>query len=247
MIPKKLKHDAIVEVVFEVRFEAPDTGIPEIFLGRLADYSAWKDFSVRNQLPASQLPAFVRQSNPTLRFQPVLEFASPAKDRIVRIGPEVLSYHKLIPYVGWDEFRLELLLAVDGLFSIAPNLKIQRLGLRYMNALREDVHGFKAITDLAVELKVAGQSVSGHVNINFVVDAFRDTQCTVRIATTEFIQGDLPDKTAVYVDVDVGTKDGFRTTDQNVVKRWIDEAHTKEKEQFFRLWPAEKVEMLKEA
>lgn len=245
MIPKKLKHDAIVEAVFEVRFEAL-AGVPEIFLGRLADYSAWKTFSVRNQLPASQLPAFIRQSNPNLRFQAVLEIASAAKDRIVRMGPEVLSYHRLMPYVGWEKFRPELVEAVEGLFSIAPSLKIQRWGLRYMNALREDLHGFKTITDLALELKVAGQPVTGHVNINFAVDVFRDTQCMIRIATTEFVQGDLPAKTAVYVDVDVGTKDGFKTSDKDAVKRWIDEAHTNEKEQFFRLWPAAKIETLKE-
>jgi uncharacterized protein (TIGR04255 family) len=246
VIPKKLKHDAIVEAVFEVRFDPPETGVPEIFLGRLADYSVWKTFPLRNQLPAAQLPAFVRQSNPNLRFQPVLEIASAAKDRLVRIGPEVLSYHRRIPYVGWEKFRPELMEAVDGLFDITHNLKIQRLGLRYMNALREDVHGFKTINDLAVELKVAGRPVLGRVNINFVVDVFAGTQCTVRIATTEFIQGDLPAETTVYVDVDVGTKDGFRTNDKIAVKHWIDDAHAMEKEQFFLLWPAAKIEALQE-
>jgi len=41
-IPKKLKHDAIVEAVVEVRFST--TTIPEILFGRLSEYGPWKNF-----------------------------------------------------------------------------------------------------------------------------------------------------------------------------------------------------------
>jgi uncharacterized protein (TIGR04255 family) len=244
-IPTKLKQDAIVEAIFEVRFDTPTTAIPEIFLGRLADHQPWKGFEQR-RLPASQLPAQLRQVDPNLRYQPLIELATLAKDRSVRIGPQVLSYHRLKPYVGWERFKPELLEAVDGLFAKAPGLKIQRLGLRYMNALRADVHTIKSISDLDLRLTIAGDNVPGNVNVNFTIDVSNDTQCTVRIATSEFVQGDLPPNTSVYIDVDVFTKNDFRTKDQNVVKTWIEFAHSQEKQHFFRLLPQPTIELLKE-
>jgi uncharacterized protein (TIGR04255 family) len=244
-IPTKLKQDAIVEALFEVRFDTPTTAIPEIFLGRLADYQPWKSLEQR-RMPASQFPAPLRQVDPNLRYQPLIELASVAKDRSVRIGSQVLSYHRLKPYVGWEKFKAEILEAVDGLFAKAPGLGIRRLGLRYMNALRADVHTIKSISDLDLTLTIAGDNVPGNVNVNFTVDVSNNTQCTVRIATSEFVQGDLPPNTSLYVDVDVFTKDDFRTMDQNVVTNWIEFAHSKEKEQFFRLLPQATIELLKE-
>jgi uncharacterized protein (TIGR04255 family) len=244
-IPTKLKQDAIVEALFELRFDTATTAIPEIFLGRLADHQPWNGFEQR-RMPASQIPSLLRQVDPNLRYQPLIELASVAKDRSVRIGPQVLSYHRLKPYVGWERFKPELLEAVDGLFAKAPGLNIQRLGLRYMNALRTDVHTIKSIADLDLTLTIAGDCVPGNVNVNFTVDVSNDTQCTVRIATFEFVQGDLPPNTSLYVDVDVFTKEDFRTKDRNVVKNWIEFAHSKEKEQFFRLLPQATIELIKE-
>ncbi len=112
---------------------------------------------------------------------------------------------------------------------------VRRLGVRYMNALRPDLHGIKSLLDLDLTLTVAEERVSGNVNINFINTVSADTMCAVRIATPEFIQGNIPPNTALYVDVDVSTKEGFRSTDQGDVVAWIDRAHMEEKKHFFRL------------
>jgi uncharacterized protein (TIGR04255 family) len=106
--PAKLKQDAIVEAILEVRFDLPRPAIPEIFLGRLADRQAWRGFAQR-PMPASQVPAQIRRIDPNLRYQPVIELVSQDQGRAVRIGPQVLSYHRLKKYVGWDSFKPELL------------------------------------------------------------------------------------------------------------------------------------------
>jgi uncharacterized protein (TIGR04255 family) len=85
------------------------------------------------------------------------------------------------------------------------------------------------------------------MNVNVTADGASDTACTVRIATTDIIRGNLPPSTSVYVDVDVFTgKEGFETTDQDFVKQWIEKAHTKEKAQFFQLLTPETIESLRE-
>jgi uncharacterized protein (TIGR04255 family) len=93
-IPAKLKDDAIVEAVLEVRFDM--TTIPEVLLGRLADCPSWKGFE-QGRMPTYEIPAFLRQADPNLRYQPVFELHNAEKNRTVRIGDHVLSYHRLAP------------------------------------------------------------------------------------------------------------------------------------------------------
>jgi uncharacterized protein (TIGR04255 family) len=48
------------------------------------------------------------------------------------------------------------------------------------------------------------------------------------------------------VDVDVFTKEGFRSTNQADVIAWINNAHAEEKEHFFRLLTDQTIRELKE-
>ena len=244
-VPEKLKNDAIVEALVELRFDMPTGGLPEIFFVRLAQNPAWKKFEQRT-LPAFHIPPVVRQSDENLRFQPYFEVAAPDKGRTVRIGSQVLSYHCLAPYAGWEKFQVELKDVVDWLFSQVSGLTVRRMGLRYMNALRTDLHGINSVLDLDLTLTVANERVSGNVNINFTNAVNDNTLCTVRIATPEFIQGLVPPNTSVYVDVDVFTKEGFCSTNQADVIAWINTAHTAEKQHFFCLLSDQKIRELRE-
>jgi uncharacterized protein (TIGR04255 family) len=244
-IPKKLKQDAIVEAILELRFDEPKAAIQEVFLGKLADWQAWKKF-VPRRLPLAEFPAQIRTADPNLRFQPLIELISEKRDRAVRFGPQVLSYHSQKPYPGWEKFKPELEDAANALFAVIPNMNIQRIGLRYINALLPDVHKIQSLSDLNMTLEVAKQKLTEHVNVNYTTNLSEDTQCTVRIATRDFVQGDLPEHTSAFVDVDVFTKDGFGATTAKKVHDWIEFAHTKEKEQFFRfLFPAT-IDLLRE-
>ena len=68
-LPNKLKHDAILEANFEIRFDADPSSVAEIFLGRVADAGEWRGFTQR-RLPMADIPAPVRRADPSLRFQP---------------------------------------------------------------------------------------------------------------------------------------------------------------------------------
>ena len=96
-------------------------------------------------------------------------------------------------------------------------------------------------------LEIDSRQITGSMNVNVTTDGESDVACTVRIATSDIIQGNLPPGTTVYVDVDVFTGEkGFGTKDQNFVKQWIEKAHTKEKSQFFQLLTSETIESLRE-
>jgi uncharacterized protein (TIGR04255 family) len=242
-VPLKLKHDAIIEALLEIRFET--TTIPEVLFGKLADYEPWRGFK-QNPMPAYALPAPIRQADPNLRFQPIFELLGSDDRLAVRIGPQVLSYHRMPPYVGWGKFETELSQAIEGLFTRADSLTVRRLGFRYVNALRPDLHGIRSTSDLDLKVEIDGEKLSGNVNINFIINVSDNTRCTVRIATPEFVQGVLPPNTAVVADVDVFTTEGFNTKEVTDVKRWLDFAHSTEKHHFFRLLTNETIEALKE-
>ena len=243
-IPEKLKNDAIVEAIFEIRFSM--STIPEMLIGRISEYAPWKDFK-QASLPISQIPAALRQVDPNLRYQPIFALTDEYEKRAVRIGRNVISYSRGMPYVGWKVFKTELDEVINVVFEKAGELHVERLGLRYLNALRFDLHGIQSISDLNLKLDIAERRIAGSVNVNVTTDGTGDLACTVRIATPDFVQGIIPPGTSVYVDVDVFTNSiGFETTNQEFVRDWIERAHSKEKTQFFQLLTESTIESLRE-
>jgi uncharacterized protein (TIGR04255 family) len=119
--------------------------------------------------------------------------------------------------------------------------------LRYTNALTPQVHGIRSVSDLDLDITIAQERVLGSVNLNFTTDLSNNTQCTVRVATKDFVEGALPEDTTIIIDVDVFTKDGFKPKAIADVLSWIEFAHEKEKIEFFHLLPDKVIDALKEA
>lgn len=244
LLPKKLKRDSIVEAVGEFRFDTQ--AFPEVFLGRFVDHLNWKGWRQR-QLPAYNIPAQIRLTDPNVKFSPIIELAQPDSKAVLRIGPSVVSYHRIAPYVGWAMFKPELERVAETLFDTAVNPGVRRIGLRYMNALQPGLHYIKSVADLDVQVVVSEDIVTRNLNINYTTDIGNNSSCTVRIATKEFVQGALPETMSVFVDVDVFTNEGFSTSDRKKVTDWIEFAHMQEKTEFFRLFKQETIDQLREA
>jgi len=241
-LPRHIEPDSIVEAVMEVRFDAP-TILPEVLFGRLAEHSAWSAFQQR-RLPAYEIPAPLREADVNLRFAPIFELAGVDVARSVRIGPHSFSYHARAPYPGWLPFQGELHLAIDELCQKTPDLSVKRLGMRYLNALRSDVHGIDSPAGLDLEIRVSNESQTDNLNLNYIAEVFSLTRCTVRIATRDFVQGPAPSEACVFVDVDVFT-DQFSATDASSIKQWAAQAHEHAKREFFHLLKDETIQRLK--
>lgn len=241
--PRHIEPDAIIEAILELRLDAP-TVLPEVLFGRLAEHSAWTSFQQR-RLPAYEVPSPLREADPTLRFAPIFELADTEAKQAIRIGPHVFAYHHFVPYPSWPDFRVKLFLAVDELFSKAPGLTVRRLGLRYLNALRQDKHGISSARDLDINVTVSQEPQQERININYLVTPFDGSQCMVRIATRDFVAGPAPPEATVFVDVDVFTKDEFQTTKIDEVKTWVDLAHDHLKREFFHVLKPETIAQLK--
>jgi uncharacterized protein (TIGR04255 family) len=160
------------------------------------------------------------------------------------VGAHVLSYHCLAPYVGWDSFSTDFTVAADGLFAKAERVTVHRLGLRYINALTVAAHGIRSVSDLDLEVRASQERLTDRLNLNFTTGAGPNTQCTIRVATREFVQGPSAADATVFVDVDVATTDGFRTDNVDAVKGWATDARRTKNQAFLGLLNAETLRRL---
>jgi uncharacterized protein (TIGR04255 family) len=234
LLPKRLKNDAIIEAVLELRFEPDPSLVSEIIFGRFADVDAWRGFR-QARLPTADIPAPIRRADVGLRYQPSIELISADGGISIRIGPQVLAYSRRGKYPGWEVFGVELGTAAEHLYRVIPNVHVSRLGLRYVNALRSDTHGINTVSDTDIAVRVAGESLTSSLNLNFKSDVGSDLESMSRVASVDLAQGSIPEKTTVIVDIDVYTSPSFATRNVNDVKGWIANAHQKEKEQFFKV------------
>jgi uncharacterized protein (TIGR04255 family) len=243
-LPIKLRDDAIVEAIFEIRFDM--STLPEVLIGRISEFGRWKSLAQR-RMPGADIPSQLRLMNPMLRKQPTIEFVDEGVEPFaLRLGPQSLAFHRIRKYVGWKRFRPELDEAMDVLFQKADGIVIRRLGLRYLNALTRDIHQVGSLGDLDVSLMIAGDQPMSNLNLNYTLDVGNETQCTVRVATADIVQGALPTGTSVFVDVEVFTKEGYKTDRRGDVEKWLEFAHLSEKQEFFRLLKQETITALEE-
>ncbi len=221
-----------MEALCEIRFDIVSP-LPEVLFGRLSEIPAWNGFTQRT-LPAYTIPAQFRDQDATLRYVPIFELSGANPTRSVRVGSRVLSYHLPAPYLGWAVFSGGAETAIEGLFEKSGGLVVNRLGLRYINALTPVAHGINSVADLDLSITVSQSRLTGGLNLNFTTDVDSQTQCTVRIATQEFTQGQ-PIDTSVVVDVDVFTTPGFQCNSPAAVKQWMAVARKAKNDAFMDL------------
>jgi uncharacterized protein (TIGR04255 family) len=248
-LPDTIKPDALLETIFEVRFNAP-TVLTEILVAKIAEHPAWSQFQQR-RLPAYQIPEAMRESQLALRFSPIFELTDGT--RSVRVGPHVFSYHVNPPYPGWPQFEQELKDAVGVLFQKATDIKVHRLGMRYVNGIVPSEHGINSPADLDLSIAVSQVPQMDRVSLAYVVEPEETLQCTVKVATKEFVQTLAPVAAAeFFIDVDVYTpetvasnREPFSTESLAHVNEWLTKAHALAKREFFHLLRQVDIDRLK--
>jgi uncharacterized protein (TIGR04255 family) len=234
-IPGKLKQDAIVEAVAEIRFE--HSLVQELVIGRLAASREFSDYSSA-RLPIADLPLAIRENDPNLRFQPTLQLQRQSPGEVLKIGPRVISIHNLAPYIGWGQFKTRISTMVAALGEAVGEIQVNRVGLRYVNSLSAS-QGFPDIQHLNITFEIAGERPTGEVTIAY--RNYNDTgmMAQVTLASPVLVEGlSLPGSVA-FVDVDVSSRSPLGKMTRDGIEAWFTSAHEFEKREFFRLWPEE--------
>jgi uncharacterized protein (TIGR04255 family) len=242
-LPFKLRDDAIVEALLEIRFDCSE--IQELLVGRLSEFSLWEVFPTKNRVPFADIPLSVRVQDPALKFQPVVELWNEDQTRVVKLGEHVISYHVLVRYPGWSKLKSEIEDAIETLFQKLQGLTIRRIGLRYVNVFYGARHGVQNVYDLNLSISIADITPPHAININYLDDIDQETMCLVRIASPDFMEGERGAGNAI-VDIDVHTKSAYKGQDSKKVLAWVEKAHTVEKRAFFRILGTELTNKLQE-
>ena len=100
-LPKKLRVDAILEVLFDVRFEPDRSLVAEVIIGRFADIPELRGFN-HVRLPSADIPAQFRRADPNLKFQPSVDMTSPDGRITFRVGPYSIVFVRRGGYPGWS-------------------------------------------------------------------------------------------------------------------------------------------------
>jgi uncharacterized protein (TIGR04255 family) len=128
---------------------------------------------------------------------------------------------------------------------VGSKINVKRLGLRYINALRPDIHGVAGPQQLILNIQAANHSLTETFNLNYRVSLPNGCLGMVRIATRDLIEGTVPDQTSIIIDLDIFTPEAYETTDVQAVKNWIKSAHVEEKKLFFKHLKKEIVDNLR--
>ena len=97
-----------------------------------------------------------------------------------------------------------------------------------------------------MDIRVDGEQLNATLNLNYEIPADDSHITTTRIASPQYVRGNIPAETSVVVDIDVYTPVGYETQDKNTVHEWVAKAHDIEKAAFFKLLPIELQDKLKE-
>jgi uncharacterized protein (TIGR04255 family) len=240
-IPRKLKKDPIVEAILELQFTSDS--IPEIVLGRLLSNGDWANWH-SHRLPLSNVPAPIREQDPNLVHQPLFQLQREDGSRIVKVGPNVLSYHALQSYPGWSVLEPELKACFGHLYSTLKEVIATRFGIRYLNVFTRE-HYIEDISKLEIAVTLAGEPLNGPLNLNYQRTLTLQHNAMIRIASVEFVQNPSPGMTAL-VDIDIFTPKDFRATSAREVDVWTAEAHDLLKAEFFTLLPDHLIDKLEE-
>ncbi|TSA37625.1 MAG: TIGR04255 family protein [Porphyromonadaceae bacterium] len=134
-IPKRIDTDPIIEAIVEIRFE---TSVPSSAAFGLI-YNEIKDLFTGTPvaLPLNQLPEYLRENDPNLKYQPI--YRIDASRFVFQVGPRMIGFVCKDPYVGWDQFWV---IIKDAFHKVAKSTFIQhfdRIGIRYVNFFKENL------------------------------------------------------------------------------------------------------------
>lgn len=153
-LPRRLVHPPAVEVVFELWFVPSRSNVVGILPGMIFTQLGGQ-YTRTEMLPAASLPPQLRQSDPALSHAAQIRLMADDGSGI-SVGDQVVGLLIGTPYPGWDSLRTRIddLVKVVGTSSLVK--KIDRVSLKYVNAL--DVPPGDRLSALNVKVEVNGHS-----------------------------------------------------------------------------------------
>ena len=138
MLPTKLSKEPLIDAVFEARFtsQAP---LSSILPGIL--FSLGTGISIE-QTPAAALPKQIRDSDPNLRFAPVIKMEW--GNFFVLLSDQSVAVACKLPYPGWTSFKTAITRVLELTGSLPLIEQVERYSLKYVDIIESSEIGDQA-------------------------------------------------------------------------------------------------------
>lgn len=132
-IPKKVEKSPITQAVYEIRFNSEIE--KEIIYYNFLQVISNELKTTANELPFNKVPDFIRNGDPYMRYQPCYRFQN--DNHVVQFSQYSLIFSYLPPYDSWQVWYDMFAKILNGIkdSELAPNLFIERIGIRYIDVI----------------------------------------------------------------------------------------------------------------
>lgn len=196
-LPSRLDKEPLLDALFEVRFTAA-APVSSVMPGVL--FAALQGNKAIEALPASQIPSQIRESDPNLRFAPVMRIK--LDQYIVQFSDHSFAVSCRLPYPGWSEFRPFIIYVMGVLSNVGIVTAVQRYSLKYIDII-EVQDPQQQISYANVSLRVANHQLSNepcHIRMDVKVNGFTNIITMASSATATNDQGVA--KQGLVIDID---------------------------------------------
>lgn len=135
---KTLSNSPIIEAVCEIRFSGNgDFGEQNVasFYSKMSSR-----FPLRRKIAVQQIKVeFDEKKDPSPKSDYIIterdQFASEDGNQFLQFDNNLVAVHCLKPYSSWEDFSSQVISAFDSFSSFLDNKSIERIGVRYVNAI----------------------------------------------------------------------------------------------------------------
>jgi uncharacterized protein (TIGR04255 family) len=213
----------LVEAVCEFRFVSGDKWdptVPGLLFSAVSSYLPKKGVAARFNLGATAESPF-----PQVAVTELVRFSTEDEKQFVQLAPNFLTVNCLAPYVGWSAYSLLVQRTFDACVEVARPKGIQRLGLRYVNAISFPEPQFE-LSDFFkfypfVDKPLPQQLVGAKAEVHFLEEGSRDV-LSLRMYTVP--PKDSDPKPVVVLDMDYHLNEAG-TVSLTEALDWMNTAH----------------------
>ena len=226
--PSALKHDTILEAIFELQFE-PEPPNEAVF-GIIYPIVLRKINNLKHiPLPILQLPETVRNNDIQFKYQPLNRLQGDGLS--ISIGPRVISFSIIKPYIGWSKWKPSILDILNKLSEYPVIKNAERTGLRYLNFIEKDI--FPLING---EIKIIDSTIKPTSTIVRTEMPEGDYIKALQIANNASINKNGQTKNGSLIDIDIIRSKKIQNYDLKInLETILDKSHSMAKQLFFNI------------
>lgn len=196
-LPKKLLKEPLIDAIFEMRFSSSDH-VSEILPGFLFGKLEGKKSIVN--LPASQIPKPLRDTDPNLKFSPLTRLNW--GNYTINIGDNSISVGCNYPYQGWVQFKDHIIKVISAIKDIEVLECVNRYSMKYIDLIPSN-NIKNQISLINMDLSIAGHKIEQenfNIRVEINREEFANIITIVPSATAKLIDG--TERQGIIIDID---------------------------------------------